>query len=115
MALLKGFLWNDFAAAYWAQKRLFHENVDVHACLRRSIEYRREACNSYNTLPQIEKSDVIMEGLENEYLWGLFKEIKYLKEVEGSSCEDKREYFEKQKERIKNRKLSQVFLNEQNE
>lgn len=115
MALLKGFLWNDFAAAYWAQKRLFHENVDVHACLRRSIEYRIEACNSYNTLPQIEKSDVIMEGLENEYLWGLFKEIKYLKEVEGASCEDKREYFEKQKERIKNRKLSQVFLNEQNE
>ncbi len=115
MALLKGFLWNNFAAVYGAQKRLFHENVDVQACLRSSIEYRREACNSYNTLAQIEKSDVIMEGLENEYLWGLSKEIKYLEEVEGTSCEDKRKFFEKQKERIKNRKLSQVFWNEQNE
>ena len=56
-----------------------------------------------------------MEGLENEYLWGLSKEIKYLEEVEGTSCEDKRKFFEKQKERIKNRKLSQVFWNEQNE
>lgn len=113
MSLLEGFLWNNFAAAYGARKRLLHEDVDVQACLRRSIEFRKEACKGYNALARVEKSDVIMEGLEKEYLWGLLKEIKYLEGAEGVSCGDKREYFEKQKERIKNRNLFQDFWDEQ--
>lgn len=115
MSLLRGFLWNDFAAAYGAQKRLFHENVDIQACLRKSIEFRRKACTSYNTLTQVEKSDIILEGLEREYIWGLRKEIEYLEEVEGIPCKDKQEDMKKQIEQIENRKLAQVFWNEKNE
>lgn len=113
MSLLNSFLWNNFAAAYGAQKHLYNENVDVRVCLQRSIEFREKAWKSYNTLAQVEKSDIILEALEREYLWGLLKEIKYLEEVEGVSCKGKRENLEKRFKQMKNRKLSQDFWDEQ--
>lgn len=113
ISLLKGFLWNNLAAAYWAKERLYGDaGADVQSCLRKSIEFREMALKSYDALAQVDKSGVILDALEKEYCWGILKEIEYLEEMRHIDCQNERAKLEKRIERIDRRKLIQSFLDE---
>lgn len=115
ISLLRGFLWNDLAAAYWARERLYgNAGVDVPSYLRKSIEFREAALKSYDALAQANKSGVILDGLEKECCWGIRKEIQYLEEMKGISCQNKRKELERRINRINHRKLFQYFWDELN-
>lgn len=116
MSLLRGFLWNDLAAAYWAGERLYGDTgADVQSCLRKSIEFREMALKSYDTLEQADKSGVVLEGLEKECCWGIRKKIQYLEEMKGIDCQRERAELEKRIEHINQHKLFNTFLDELNE
>ena len=116
MSILKGFLWNNLAAAYWAKERLCGDaGVDVQSYLRQSIEFREMALKSYDSLAQADKSAIILDTLEKECCWGIHKEIQYLEEMKGIVCQCERMELEKRIERINQHKLFNIFLNELNE
>ena len=116
ISLLKGFLSNDLAAAFWANERLYGDtDMDVQFYLRESIKFREEALKSYDTLAQTDKSGVILDALEKECYWGIRKEIQYLEEMKHIDCQCKLEELKKRIEHINRRKLFNTFWAELNE
>lgn len=108
-SLLRGFVYNNFAAAYWAMERLNLGDMDVQPYLERSIKCREIALKSYDALAQTDKSGVILDALQWEYCWGIRKEIQYLEEMKGIDCKRKRAALNKRIEKMNQQKLIQRF------
>lgn len=82
--LLRGYLYNNLAAAGWYYDRFTKSSLhdaDTQRFLNEAVEFRKRALINYDNLKQIERSGVIQTALSYEYLWGICRQAEYDKEI----------------------------------